>query len=508
MSGSPPPAAPADRLRAAVPDGSVPALFAEVSARQPERVAVVCGERSLTYGELNAAARSLAAELVRQGVERGEPVGLRVSRSADVPVAVLGIMLAGAAYVPLDPQHPAERLRLMVEESGIRYVVGGEGMAVQRSVPVRGHGPAPAGGLPPLSSGDLAYVIYTSGSTGRPKGCVITHANVLSLLAGALPLFDVGADDRWTLFHSINFDFSVWELWGALVTGGTLVIVDAETSVDPEEFLELLIRERVSVLNQVPPVFRVLAEAHADAGHPPLALRYVIFGGDAVDLDVTAAFLDALPENARPVAVNMYGITETTVHVTYKELGPDVLRGSDRSPIGRPLPHLDVVLRDEAGVEVPEGEVGEMWVSGGGVGAGYLRRDDLTAERFVVVDGVRCYRSGDLARRTAGGELQYLGRADRQVKLRGLRVELGEIEAVLRRCTGVRDAVARLVTDRALGDLLVAYVVAGDDYDARRVREECGMSLPAYMVPARYETLAAIPLSFTGKVDRAALPYP
>ncbi|MGW0195671.1 amino acid adenylation domain-containing protein [Nonomuraea sp. NPDC003201] len=480
---------------------SLPALFAEVCARQPYRIAVVCGAERLTYAELDAAARGLAAELVRRGVRRGELVGLRVSRSADVPVAVLGIMLAGAAYVPLDPGYPAERLRLMVDESGIRYTVGGD-------VPVWGHEPAPADGLPALTPGDLAYVIYTSGSTGRPKGCVLTHANVLSLLDGALPLFDVGADDRWTLFHSINFDFSVWELWGALATGATLVIVDAETSVDPVEFLDLLIREGVSVLNQVPPVFRVLVETHADAGGPPLPLRYVIFGGDAVDLDVTAAFLDALPEDGRPVVVNMYGITETTVHVTFKELDQAALRGPGRSPIGRPLPHLDVVLRDAHGAAVPDGEAGEMWVSGGGVGVGYLGRDDLTAERFVVADGVRWYRSGDLARRTGDGELQYLGRADRQVKLRGLRVELGEIETVLRGCTGVRDAVVRLVADRTLGDLLIAYVVAGDGYDAKLVRDECGTVLPAYMVPARYETLPAIPLSTTGKVDRAALPYP
>ncbi|TMR99668.1 amino acid adenylation domain-containing protein [Nonomuraea basaltis] len=490
---------------------SLPEVFTEVCARQPERTAVVCGTRSLTYGELATAARSLAAELVRRGVARGELVGLRVSRSADVPVAVLGITLAGAAYVPLDPQYPADRLRLMVAEAGIRYVVGepGEhpGMNVQNHVPVWDHAPAPADGLPALNRDDLAYVIYTSGSTGRPKGCVVTHGNVLSLLDGALPLFAVGADDRWALFHSINFDFSVWELWGALATGAAVIVVDADTAVDPEEFLELLIRERVSVLNQVPPVFRVLAETHADAGRPPLPLRYLIFGGDAVDLDVTAAFLAALPEGARPVAVNMYGITETTVHVTFKELDAAALHGSNRSPIGRPLPHLDIVLRDESGAEVPVGEVGEMWVSGGGVAVGYLGREELTAERFVTSGGVRFYRSGDLARRLPDGELQYLGRADRQVKLRGIRIELGEIEAVLRGCTGVRDAVVRLVTDRALGELLAACVVADDGFDAELVRAECGRVLPSPMVPTRYELLPAIPLSTTGKVDRAALPY-
>lgn len=473
---------------------SLPQLYLEVCARQPERTAVVCGADSLTYRQLAEAARALAGELVRRGVQPGDLVGLRVARSVEVPVAVLGILLAGAAYVPLDPQYPAERIRMIAEEAGIGLVVGD-------GVPVRGHAHRVTG-LPEVDAGDRAYVIYTSGSTGRPKGCVLTHGNVLSLLDGALPLFDVGPDDRWTLFHSINFDFSVWELWGALTTGGTIVIVEAAAALDPDVFLQLLIDQRVTVLNQVPPVFRTLVEAHADAGRPALALRYLIFGGDVVDLDAVAVFRKGLSTTVR--AVNMYGITETTVHVTFKELDDATLHGADRSPIGLPLPGLDVVLRDETGAEVPDGEPGEMWVSGGGVSAGYLGRDDLTAERFRTVDGVRQYRSGDLARRLPDGELQYLGRADRQVKLRGFRVELPEIEVVLRTCTGVRDAVVELVTGR-VGEFLLGYVVVDGEFDAALTRKECGRLLPAYMVPSRFEVLSAIPLTPSGKVDRAAL---
>lgn len=457
---------------------------------------MVCGTSGLTYQQLAAEARGLAAELARRGVAAGDLVGLRVTRSLDVPVAILGILAAGAAYVPLDPQYPADRLRLMAQESGITLVVGDD-------VPARGHQDAAPESLPPTDAGDRAYVIYTSGSTGRPKGCVVTHGNVLSLLDGALPLFDVGPDDRWTLFHSVNFDFSVWELWGALATGGTVVIVDGEAALDPEVFLDLLIEQRVTVLNQVPPVFRGLVEAHADRDCPPLSVRYLVFGGDAVDLDVTAEFVRAAGGGVR--AVNMYGITETTVHVTYKELDAATLAGTSRSPIGRPLPHLDVVLRDENGDRVPDGQPGEMWVSGTGVGLGYLGRDELTAERFVTVDGVRCYRSGDLARRLPDGELEFLGRADRQVKVRGFRIEPAEVEAVLRSCAGVRDAVVDRVADPALGDILVGYVVADGTVDARRLREECGRVLPSHMVPTRFEALPAIPLTRSGKVDRTVL---
>ncbi|SDY43472.1 polyketide synthase PksN [Micromonospora pattaloongensis] len=486
---------------------SLPARFAATRNLYPDRPAVVLGGQVLSYAQLDEAARALAAELVGRGVRRGELVGLQVTRSADLPVAILGIMMAGAAYLPLDPQLPIARLRLMAEEAEVRCLVGAMtddlGSGIAHRVPVQGH-PANPGFRPvDLEPGDRAYVIYTSGSTGRPKGCVITHGNVLSLLDAALPLFDVGPEDRWSLFHSINFDFSVWELWSPLITGGAVVVVNAMAALDLEEFVDVLAVERVSVLCQVPSVFRALARAHEGAGRPELALRYLIFGGEVVDLDVTAAFLDGLPGD-RPVAVNMYGITETTVHVTFKELDRETLVGTVRSPIGRPLPHLDVTLRDEAGVEVAAGEIGEMWVSGSGVGAGYLRRDDLTAERFVAVGGVRHYRSGDLARRLPGGELDYAGRADRQVKVRGFRIELGEIESVLRQCTGVRDAVVDVRTGHD-GHFLIGYVVADHDLDVRQIKAECGRLLSAHMIPSRYQRIAEIPVTASGKLDRAAL---
>ncbi|HTF09417.1 MAG TPA: amino acid adenylation domain-containing protein [Asanoa sp.] len=474
---------------------SLPALFEATCERHPDRTAVACGPESLTYAELAAEARGLAGALARRGVVRGDLVGLRVSRSMDIPVAILGIMLAGAAYVPLDPAFPAERLRLITEEAGIACVVGAD-------LPARGHRAVPDQ-LPIVDADDRAYVIYTSGSTGRPKGCVITHRNVLALLGGALPLFEVGPDDRWTLFHSVNFDVSVWELWGALATGGTAVVVDSDAAHDPVVFLRLLVEQRVTMLLMVPAVFRLVLDAYLDAGRPRHALRYALFAGEAVDLDAAARFVDGRPGEVR--LVNMYGPTETTVYATHKELDDAALHGANRSPIGRALPHLAISLRDDAGVEVPFGDAGEMWVAGAGVSRGYLGRDDLTAERFVTVDGVRHYRTGDLARLEPGGELEFLGRIDRQVKLRGFRIELAEIEGVLRTCEGVRDAVVEVARGSDLGDYLVAYVVSDGRFDAAQARRAGARLLPAHMLPARYVVLPAIPLTPSGKVDRAAL---
>jgi nonribosomal peptide synthetase DhbF len=471
--------------------------FRETCARRPDQPAVIHGAQTLTYAELDREARALAAELVRRGVRPGELVGLRVARSIEIPVAIIGILTAGAAYVPLDPQYPDERLRMMAEDAGITRIAGDD-------IPIRGHAPAADAEFPEPGPEDRAYVIYTSGSTGRPKGCVVTHRNVLSLLAAALPLFDVGPEDRWTLFHSVSFDVSVWELWGALATGGTAVVVDADAAADPMELLDLVIAQRVSVLLQIPAVFRLLAEAHADAGCPRHALRYVIFAGEAVDLATAAAFGARQPGQAR--LVNMYGPTETTVYATYKLLDDAALHGANRSPIGRPLPHLAIALRDPDGAEVPDGAAGEMWISGAGVCAGYLHRDDLTAERFVTVDGLRCYRTGDLARRLPDGELEFLGRADRQVKVRGFRIEPGEIEAVLRGCAGIRDAVVEVVTAGDGTAFLVAYVVAEDErLGVARARAACAQSLPPHMVPNTFTLLPAIPLTPSGKVDRDAL---
>ncbi|TLF44797.1 amino acid adenylation domain-containing protein, partial [Nonomuraea sp. KC401] len=350
---------------------------------------------------------------------------------------------------------------------------------------------------------NTAYVIYTSGSTGAPKGVEVTHRNVLSLFAAARELFDFDRTDVWTMFHSAAFDFSVWEMWGALLHGGRLVIVDREVARDPRRFLDLLERERVTVLGQTPSAFYPLAEATRGE----LALRYVVFGGEALDPARLASW-----QRRHPAArlVNMYGITETCVHVTFRELTPHDTGGEPASVIGGPLPGLGVHLLDRYLQPVPPGVTGEVYVSGDQLARGYLGRPSLTAARFVAdpfTPGGRLYRSGDLARRTPDGDLVYLGRADQQVKVRGYRVEPGEIEAALLGLDGVANAAAAVREDQQGRRRLVAYVVArpGARIEVETARSHLSRLLPPYAVPAVFVPLEALPLTVNGKLDRDAL---
>jgi amino acid adenylation domain-containing protein len=493
--------------------GSLAEVFRRTARYRGAAPAVAQGRREWSYAHLDTASDALARRIAAAGVRRGDIVGVVGDRSVTAVAAILGVLKAGAAYLPLDPAYPGERLRYLLADTGAKVIVGAAGPAsaiADGRVPVIDPGDAAGEPVSPAvgqaGPGDPAYVIYTSGSTGRPKGCVVTHGNVLALLRGALPLFDVGPADRWALFHSFSFDFSVWELWGAFATGGVAVSVPASAARSPEEFVRLLADARVTVLNQVPSVFGYTALAYADAGRPGLALRYLIFGGESVKLEVARAFLDDVA-GCGPTAVNMYGITETTVHVTCKPLADADLRGEVRSPIGVPLPHLSVTLRDVHGEPVPDGSVGEMWVAGPGVCAGYLNQPELTAERFVTRDGTRYYRSGDLARRLPDGELEYVGRGDDQVKLRGFRIELGEVESALRRSTLVQDAAALVAELPSGAQLLTACVVPASSARpglVRELRQHAAGLLPAHMAPDRYHVLDELPLTPSGKVDRAA----
>ncbi|HJX27332.1 MAG TPA: amino acid adenylation domain-containing protein, partial [Thermoanaerobaculia bacterium] len=472
--------------------------FAERARRSPEAPALSCGDVTVTYAELQRRSNQLAHWLRGHGVGPESRVGLRLERSVDLVVGILGVLKSGAAYVPLDPGSPRERIAFVLEDADIRIVVGPEELERLEGMP--------DGDLAPLAdASSLAYVIYTSGSTGRPKGTLITHASVARLFDATEAWFGFDERDVWTLFHSYAFDFSVWEIWGALLYGGRLVIVPWEVSRSPELFLDLLGRERVTVLNQTPSAFAQLAAVEARRGDVETDLRLVIFGGEALDPASLEPWFERHGD-ARPRLVNMYGITETTVHVTYRPLSAVDARAAHRSVIGVPIPDLSLGVMEPGLLPAPIGVPGELVIGGAGLARGYLGRPELTAERFVPDPaggrpGARLYRSGDLGRFLPKGEVEYLGRLDHQVKIRGFRIELGEIEASLAALAGVRQAVVLLREDR-----LVAYVVG--NADVAELRQALRERLPDYMVPAAFVKLDKLPLTVNGKVDRKALPGP
>ncbi|MFH8774939.1 amino acid adenylation domain-containing protein [Streptomyces sp. NPDC017958] len=524
------PLSPAERAHLLGPDGpanagsdllpaprTAPDRLAEHIGRTPHAVAATGSGRSLTYVELDGRASALAARLRASGVTRGSLVGVCLDRTPDLAVALLAVWRAGAAYLPLDPSHPRARREFTVTDSGIDWVVTDaatrpavEGLPVNLVELGTETGTGADGEDVRPGPQDLAYVIYTSGSTGRPKGVEITHGNLAWLLGAADRHFDFGPADVWTLMHSPAFDFSVWELWGPLTSGGRVVVLGADEVRDPAAVYRVLRDEGVTVLNQTPAAFKGL-RAHlgsAGADVSELALRTVIFGGDAFDVrDYRDWFTTP---GRRPALVNMYGITETTVHVTIRTITEEDVTGAVRSPIGRPLSGQHGYVLDGWGRLVPTGSVGELYVSGGGVARGYRNRPELTAERFLDdpfgEPGTRMYRTGDLVRVLPDGQLAYVGRADHQVKIRGYRIEPGEIETALRTLPGVADVavVARRDGD---GARLVAHVVTPEarPLDAPALREGLRLTLPDYMVPALFVRHERLPLTANGKVDRAAL---
>ncbi|RYJ21858.1 non-ribosomal peptide synthetase [Streptomyces sp. L-9-10] len=499
---------PADTGAAPAPV-ALPALFEAQVRRRPEAPALTWGDTTLSYGELNARANRLARLLIARGAGPERLVALALERSADLVVAVLAVLKSGAGYLPLDPAHPEERIRQTLTDADPVLVVTNTRIASRRpQIVLDGTDPAaayPADDLRlPLDPRGVAYVIYTSGSTGAPKGVVVSHHNVGRLLAVADGRFGFGDDDVHTLFHSYAFDVSVWELWTALGRGGRLVVVPDDVARSPRELLELLARERVTALSQTPSAFYQLVRAEEETAPDLPALRVVVFAGE--ELEPTR--IRSWHGPGRPVLVNMYGITETTVHSTCAELtDPDETAGT----VGTALPDVRLHLLDHALRPVPPGCPGEIHVSGPGVTRGYLGRPGLTASRFVAdpfgAPGERMYRSGDLARRRPDGTLEYLGRMDQQVKIRGYRVEPGEIERVLERHPAV-DRAAVLADADADGGRLLGYVVTSRQPAAAELRAYARTVLPAHMVPSFILPVDGIPLTGNGKLDRRALPRP
>ncbi|CAJ9711580.1 non-ribosomal peptide synthetase [Burkholderia pseudomallei] len=542
-------------------------LFEAQVDRKPEAIALTFEGQRLSYAELNARANRLAHYLQARGVGPGRLVALCAERGIEMVVGLLAILKAGGAYVPLDPAYASDRLRGIVEDSQPALVLAD---AVGRAALGELDGALPVidpetdalrwrempATNPEVASQHvhhLAYVIYTSGSTGRPKGVMVEHAQVVRLFGATQAWFGFDERDVWTLFHSYGFDFSVWEMWGALLHGGRLVIVPTEVTRTPSAFFALLCAEGVTVLNQTPSAFQALMSAQEEreeaAGNIERAnvvahrLRYVIFGGEALEPRTLASWYARHGE--RTQLVNMYGITETTVHVTYYALRAEDAMRLGASPIGVRIPDLQLYVLDARREPVPMGVTGELYVGGAGVARGYLNRPELTRERFIddpFVAGGRLYKTGDLARWRTDGSLEYLGRNDFQVKIRGFRIELGEIEAQLAKVAGVREVVVlardsaaevrdsatehatpnalspspetstataaatATATATATEKRLVAYYTG--DADVAALRAQAAQHLPSYMVPSAYVRLDAWPLTPNGKLDRRALPAP
>ncbi|MFG2679656.1 amino acid adenylation domain-containing protein [Streptomyces sp. NPDC048392] len=499
-------------------------LFDAAARRHPDAAAVTqCGLdgalRSLTYGELACARDELAAALRAAGVRPGRRVAVAVPRSVEQVVALVAVVRAGGAYVPLDLAYPDERLEYVLADSAPHVVLvhpeqrdrltrllARAGVPARVLVPGDERPPGTADPGPGPGLHDPAYVIYTSGSTGRPKGVVVPHSSVVTLLASTRPAMGFGPDDVWVQFHSFSFDFAVWELWGALAHGGELLVPEYALTRSPVDFHRLVRERGVTVLNQTPSAFYRFIEADRHAGEPLPALRRIIFGGEELDLGRLRGWVERHGTDS-PELVNMYGITETTVHVTHRVLtGADFAPGAAARPIGGPVPGLVTHLLDDRLRPVPPGRVGAVYVAGDQVSLGYLGRPGLTAGRFVAdpftTDGSRMYHTGDLARRTPGGELEFAGRVDDQVQLKGFRIEPGEVESAIRDLDGVVD-VAVTVADS--DDHLVAHVVGRVPGDLTAL---LSAKLPAHMVPGRVLPVDALPLTVNGKLDRGALTGP
>ncbi|RBP25737.1 MULTISPECIES: non-ribosomal peptide synthetase [Bacillus] len=505
------------------PQVTIHELFEQQAMIYPNSIAVTYEKGKITYRELNERANQLAHYLQKKGVGPDTLVGLCVERSLEMIVGILGILKAGGAYVPLDPTYPEQRLQYILEDAGIQLFVTQESLKELKWLPEniksicldrdRDEIGQESKTLPfsDVSSQNLAYVIYTSGSTGNPKGVMIEHHNVIRLFKSTDCWYQFNEKDTWTLFHSYAFDFSVWEIWGALLYGGKLVVVPYWISRSPKDFYQLLVKEEVTVLNQTPSAFRQLIQVcEQEDENKSLQLRYVIFGGEALEPISLLPWFQRYGEK-KPQLINMYGITETTVHVTYYPITQDDVQHASRSNIGKRIPDLEVYILDAYQQPVPIGVDGEIYIGGAGLARGYLNRPELTAERFIPHPfssdpKARLYRTGDLARYLPDGNLDYRGRIDHQVKIRGFRIEIGEIESTLNAYASIKEAVVIVREDQPGDKRLVAYVVGDGNVGAWR--EYLKAKLPSYMVPSRFVTMEAIPLTANGKVDREVLPMP
>ena len=490
------------------PKKTIVEIFEDQAERTPHNTAVVYENESITYGELNSRANAVAEKLRAMGVKSCDFVAILAERSIEMIVGIYGIIKSGGAYVPINTEYPTDRIDYILKDCKPKAVLAYQAETRGLEVPVVNLGDeefakgVEHNSIPVNRPEDILYVIYTSGTTGNPKGVMIEHRNLVRLLFNSKFQFDFNSSDVWTMFHSFCFDFSVWEMYGATLYGGKLVVVPKETAKNGQQFLDLIAKEKVTVLNQVPSSFYNLMSLNSwkEKDH----IRYLIFGGEALSPKRLKQWKDTHPDAK---IVNMYGITETTVHVTYKEIGSlEIEKGI--SDIGTAIPTLGVYIMNQmhlCGIGVP----GELCVSGEGLARGYLNLTEMTKEKFIknpYGEG-RLYRSGDLARWMPDGNIEYLGRIDQQVKIRGFRIELGEIETSLCKHEDINQ-VAVVLKDLEGKKAITAYITAKREMSVGELRTFLTDKLPNYMIPAFYVQLDSIPTNHNGKLDKKALPDP
>lgn len=497
-------------------DATLVSLFEEQVEKTPDNIAVVFRDTYLTYKELNEKANQLAHYLIDYGIKKGTVVALRMPKSLEMIIGILAIIKTGACYLPINLGYPEERVKYMVEDSGAKVLLF---LNIADDMPFD---------IPKidisLSNTDIyigdasncninitpedsLYIIYTSGSTGKPKGALLCHRNVVRLIKNDSFQFDFNENDVWTMFHSVAFDFSVWEMYGALLYGAKLILVSEDIAQDPSQFLSLLRNENVTVLNQTPTYFYNLLAEELKNTETDLKIRYIIYGGEALKPSLIKPWKDKYPFTK---LINMYGITETTVHVTFKELSNEDLL-LPKSNIGVPIPTLKILLLDKNLKLVPYDVPGEMCVVGDGVFKGYLNRPDLNSTKLIKnpynPDEI-LYRSGDSAILHKDGSLEYCKRIDTQIKIRGFRVELGEIEEKILNCKNITSCVVAKKTDEFNHDILCAYYVKNAPVDINALKLTLKKDLASYMIPQYFIDLPSLPYNHNGKINRDALPMP
>ena len=492
--------------------------FEQQVQKYPDSIALVQDNNEITYRELDEKANQLARYLNKQGVRPETLVAVTMDKSIEFIVSILAVLKAGGTYIPLDPEQPVNRREYIIEDSHCEFLITEEkyinhiGTKSQTITFKYEDEEWKKESTQPLNievlPSQIAYIIYTSGSTGKPKGVLNTHHNVGRLFSSADTKFRFSEKDSWTLFHSTAFDFSVWEIWGALFYGGKLFIVSPDLRRKPDAFYHLLSDKEITVLNQTPSAFKELMNTFGTKAYP-LALKYIVFGGEALDFHDLKQWYETYGNQTK--LVNMYGITETTVHVTWKEIQMESIGKSNNSLIGKPLDDLNIFLLSDELNPTPIGVPGEIYVSGDGLARGYNERFALTAERFIPNPfsgkGDRLYKTGDIGKYTSTMDVEYIGRIDDQVKVKGHRIELGELRSVIAHYSMIRDCIVINKTNERKENELVAFVVFTEENESnlKSLRRALLSDIPKYMYPSHIIPIKGIPVTSNGKVDKVSL---